>query len=709
MLKTEDKNWITDFKAKLILLYVLQVLCISLAIALISIPVAYYFKINPVLGFVIVFLVAVVIGFVVKNILKINNLTTATYLDEHFPQLEESTGLLLKPETELSLLEQLQVNKIVQFFPLKNGFKNPLKKLWVTLAILLFTCVILFIIDNSSYFNLKISGNAQSINNPPKVKETIPAEIKSINIKISPPAYTNQTIRNQSEFTIKAENGANVNWLITTNVAVKKLNIIFNNTAIVPLKAVNNEFTKWSFSKVVDQSGFYQLEFDGKKSDLYQIEVIPDLPIVIKIQEPKIHTTIDFGQIPQVNLVATLTDDYGIKDAYISATMASGKGEGVSFTEKKLSFNVSLAGKKSIKLNKLIDLRALGMKAGDELYFYITAIDNHGQMSRSDVYLVSIADTAELMSMAGMANGVDLVPEYFRSQRQIIIDTEKLIKEQSSISEQDFKNRSNNLGLDQKLLRLRYGKFLGEESETEIGGDHDHDDDQDSGKAAVEFGNVQALMDEYAHKHDIAEDATFFEPELKAQLKAVLNEMWSSELRLRTYKLQEALPFEYKALRLLKDLQQKSRAFVAKTTLKAVKLKLDKRLSGELDKIIETKSNSNFEDVDLVKENLKLLLGLLEQRKSGKVFKYGERELLKDGETQLISAAINQPTSYLAALKSLRKLSTAKKVVITDIEIVQKAFKDLIGTEDSQPQKQDSSPSIKLSNGYFNYLKNGKE
>ena len=147
-----------------------------------------------------------------------------------------------------------------------------------------------------------------------------------------------------------------------------------------------------------------------------------DLPVNIKVHEPKIHTTIDFGQIPKVNLECSLTDDYGIKDAYISATLASGKGEGVSFTEKKLLFNVSLAGRKSIKLDKLIDLMALGMKPGDELYFYITAIDNSGQMSRTDVYLVSIADTAELMSMAGMANGVDLVPEYFRSQRQIIID-----------------------------------------------------------------------------------------------------------------------------------------------------------------------------------------------------------------------------------------------------------------------------------------------
>ncbi len=62
--------------------------------------------------------------------------------------------------------------------------------------------------------------------------------------------------------------------------------------------------------------------------------------------------------------------------------------------------------------------------------------------------------------------------------------------------------------------------------------------------------------------------------------------MWNAELRLRTFKPSEALPYEYKALRLLKDLQQKSRAYVGKTSVKTTPLKPEKRLTGELDKII---------------------------------------------------------------------------------------------------------------------------
>ena len=65
--------------------------------------------------------------------------------------------------------------------------------------------------------------------------------------------------------------------------------------------------------------------------------------------------------------------------------------------------------------------------------------------------------------------GVDLMPEYFRSQRQIIIDSEKLLREKKGIAKETFNARSNSLAYDQKVLRLRYGEFLGEEFESGIG------------------------------------------------------------------------------------------------------------------------------------------------------------------------------------------------------------------------------------------------
>jgi len=695
MLKTEGKGWIEGMRIKLITLYFFETLFFSLAVAIVLWPISLHLNINTLVLSSIAFTITFIVILAIKRTWKITTLEVASYLNIKYPVLEESANLYLVPEEDLSLLEKLQIAKMDKVLPIAKNLNESIKGLWLSLFLILIALVV-------NVYLPKPVDNVQSsslANYSKKVEENILPEIKDFKLKIEPPGYTGKPTRSQRQFSMQIETGAQVTWSIQTNVPVKKLRLIFNDKEIVEVKSSGQ------FTKIIHQSGFYQVELEGKKSDLYPIEVIADLPVSIKITQPKPHTTIDIGQAPRVNLSAILTDDYGIKDAFISATLSSGKGEGVSFTEKKLTFAKDFSGTKTIKLDKLLDLNALGMKPGDELYFFINALDNNGQTSRSDVYLISIVDPAELMSMAGMTNGVDLVPEYFRSQRQIIIDTEKLLKEQPMLAVDEFKNRSNVLGMDQKLLRLRYGKFLGEESETGVGGEHDHEEGEEHKEAA--FGDVKALMDEYAHKHDIAEDATFFEPELKAQLKAVLNEMWSAELRLRTYQLQEALPFEYKALRLLKDLQQKSRAYVAKTTIKTAKLKMEKRLSGELDKITTPSQQLTFEPNNHSTEELKLLLAALEHRKTGKSFAYGDRELLREGERQLILAAANQPMSYLPALKSLRKLSTSSQIVPADMGIVQKALVRLIGTEISIPQAVNTSPEANLYRSYFNRLKDG--
>ena len=85
----------------------------------------------------------------------------------------------------------------------------------------------------------------------------------------------------------------------------------------------------------------------------------------------------------------------------------------------------------------------------------------------------------------------------------------------------------------------------------------------------------------------LAEDADFFDAATKKQLQAMLTEMWKATLQLKTYKPAAALPFAYNALRLLKDLQQKTRAYVAKTGLQTTPLNMDKRLTGDQDKIGE--------------------------------------------------------------------------------------------------------------------------
>ena len=71
----------------------------------------------------------------------------------------------------------------------------------------------------------------------------------------------------------------------------------------------------------------------------------------------------------------SLSDDYGIENTFINATTASGSGEAVKFKEQQISFSNFTAGSQKYQLQKQIDLAALGMQPGDELYFYVNAKD----------------------------------------------------------------------------------------------------------------------------------------------------------------------------------------------------------------------------------------------------------------------------------------------------------------------------------------------
>ncbi len=655
------------------------------------------------------FFVLGLILFLTNPYWKISISDVARYLNDFFPELEESTELALKPAGSLNLLERLQRQKVENILPQLPQPKAFYKRLKFASVILIAAFCLSFLLlklpfqfKQTNFYTIKEASNGTTKQAKPEV---ILPEIENFNLKIIPPAYTGKSTREQEKFALTVEDGAIVNWEISTNKAIKQVSLIFNDHEKLALKAANAEHILWKTSKAIHAPGFYQVNLDGKISEFYQIEVIKDLPPVISIQSPKPNTVIDFGEPQKTMLKITLSDNYGIREAYINATIASGTGEAVKFKEQKISFDATFNGHQTqYQLHKLLDLKALGMQPGDELYFYVKATDNHNQGTRSEVYIVSIADTAKLMQLDGMVNSLDVKPELFRSERQIIIETEQLLREKDTIKVEEFKKRSNNLGFDQKLLRLRYGKFLGEESES--GGDPEEGNALDNPK---DFSNAAKILDAYTDKHDNAEDASFLEPETKNQLKATLNEMWSAELRLRTYKPQEALPFAYKALRLLKDLQQKSRAYVAKTSAKTALLKpAEKRLTGDLTKIIDPINQQDFKKQPDPNFSLKQAATLLEQLKQGTGLGAASLQILRQTNLQLSSKAAANPSVYLPAVTAFRKVlaeaNQPTKINQQDIMTVEKAIQKMLPAVAKLPQPRQTNPDLGLANSYFQNL-----
>jgi hypothetical protein len=100
--------------------------------------------------------------------------------------------------------------------------------------------------------------------------------------------------------------------------------------------------------------------------------VTPDRePIIIVMSPEQFRLDLAPGQKPRVALQAVADDDYGLVKAEIIATMARGSGEAVKFREDTLAFEaITKRSPRRWELRKELDLAALGMTPGDELYFH---------------------------------------------------------------------------------------------------------------------------------------------------------------------------------------------------------------------------------------------------------------------------------------------------------------------------------------------------
>jgi hypothetical protein len=620
----------------------------------------------------------------------------ARYLDRLLPELEESCGLLLRDGSELGSLERLQAGRVEARLG-RAAVPDPVRwKVWFGVGWLLLAVLLSVGIGAVAGHG---AGKAPVVSDVGVRKMVMPAApgIRAIHIRITPPAYTGRPVRQQSDFSLEAEEGAVLSWELETTAPVDTLQFIFNDTVRISLRAADAGHTRWQLTMPAMRSGFYQVRTGVQLSGLYKLEVQRDEPPQVIILTPKPYTVVDYGESTKIPLMVRVKDDYGIADASVVATVSSGKGEAVKFKQQELRWNEGFGGYgTAYSLSKVLDLGALGLKPGDELYFYCRAKDNRGQESRTEMYIISLTDTAQLMSLEGMALSTDVKPEYFRSERQIIIESEQLLKEKDTLALTVFQQRSNDLGIDQKLLRLRYGKFLGEEAEE---GDPGGGDTTDFGT----FGDATKILDVYTDKHDNAEDATYFEPGVKQQLKATLNEMWKAELRLRTFQPREALPFAYKALRLLKDLQQQSRAYVAKTGVRVTPLNPARRLTGELKDIQAPVQKAAAAGELGETEVLRMVLGLLEGRRAGWVaMGDGDRALLQQALRRMGREAVARPGAYLNAFQAMREIAVGKDA---DILAVERAIRALLPDSELSPGVGRGMADDGLSRLYFLHLK----
>jgi hypothetical protein len=408
-------------------------------------------------------------------------------------------------------------------------------------------------------------------------------------VRIIPPFYTGLPAQSQASLDASVPEGATVHWRLRIEPVPQAVALRFHDGETLALSAIDRD---WQAERRIDRAVRYRLLVDGEVLDptaaAARIDVIADQPPRISVSAPAQTLTLLDAAAP-IRLQFEASDDHGLGAAELTLTLAQGDGEQVQVSERRLALSGS--GTNTLRrYDPPLDLAALGFARGDDLILRVSVSDNRSpvaQRSDSPAYILRWPNPVALE-----AEGFDglvqrTLPAYFRSQRQIIIDSEALLAARDAIEADRYLQRSDAIGVDQRLLRLRYGQFLGEEAESgavaALPEGHHLDDGHDHGAehAAASASDADAIIAEYGHLHDQAEAATLFDPATRELLRAALREMWQAELHLRQGAPELALPFEYRALDFIKRVQQANRVYLARVGLDLPPIDPGRRLSGD--------------------------------------------------------------------------------------------------------------------------------
>lgn len=598
------------------------------------------------------------------------------HLNRLHPNLEESSQLLLKDYHNLSMLEQLQFEKVcarigeilirqhkrnyVELTPI-FAQRQFIKLVIISISFLLLSIALsqsTLLTHNGAAIETSRSQNDGATNNGMITGSTI--SLTSQMVVIAPPAYslTNATNRFQQSdsLNIKALVGSKVTWSFEFSNTNKDYYLNFSNGEQHKLnKMLDGSF---QYQQTLTSSMVYHLSVAGNElplaevfSAVFSIKLQADEAPKIRFISPKITVT-EYTEKATPVLVSQvqISDDFAITEVEILASIAKGSGEGVKFRDQNFEFDriETLEGK--AHYYKTWALAELGMEPGDELYFSVIAKDNRApqqQTTRSSTKIVRWLEEGQLgINADGIL--IDFMPEYFKSQRQIIIETIELIEDQAELSQDKFSESSEILGVAQSALKEKYGQYLGDESEGQqsVGitfdeghsadehgsGEHSADEhgsgehsgeahqkpiiqvhDDHGGSNAVitaaehrtnnriasdhshegannsntgDLSGKMAIINRYGHNHEDSDIGVMSSQDPKALMKKSLENMWQAELHLMLSQPELALPFEQQALKLLKLAKKAERIYVKRLGFEPPPVTEKRRYQGEENDIL---------------------------------------------------------------------------------------------------------------------------
>lgn len=643
------------------------------------------------------------------NSKKYRAITASNLLEDinrQFSRYQESAQLLAlinpsknhkfgEQNTPSSYIQSLQKKKIEKLFIMDfhqgQLFTIGAKTSYTTPIILFFISLFIFVAGDklTEFIELHTAQLIEKslpdkIDKPAQVEKGVPF-LTETDITVTPPEYTKIAPTRSSSLDLEVPEGSQILWSL--EFSDPDINYYYQRSGLTKV-ALSKALKRRQITDQINQTSLYRLSYQRPKHQaelegVYSIAVIRDQAPKVKIIYPAENLLeITKQGNPEFILETTVSDDYGIADVSILASVAKGSGEAVKFRDKHFKFESSERTKNNSLTNsysyrKTWSLIKLGMEPGDEVYFNILATDNKlpkPQTTKSSSVIVRWLEEQDI-EIAAEGIKIGFVPEYFRSQRQIIIETEQLIADRKDLERNLFEQVSTDLGHSQSDLKQKYGQYLGDEfgegpgehfgladgyhgGETHDAGEatngnltdqlesdhtsepaaHQHEGEQHgneelTGAEQTDLSGASQLIQQFAHNHGGTEIGPLSNRDPKSWMKMAVNEMWQAELHLMLSEPKLALPFEYKAYSYLKKAQQAERIYAKRLGFEPPPVTEDRRLSGELQAIL--KNDLSFVDQldpDTDKKLFEMAYRILKNKSAALT-----RELLSEKQSVLFS------------------------------------------------------------------------
>jgi len=630
---------------------------------------------------------------------KWRNLSTDNFLqhlNRRFSDFEESAQLLAKQPSSLGPLQLLQRERAVAVYQ-KNlaqveRWQRPLHYRGAVAIVI--CCGLLFTLTDQL---TSLAGRIlpETLVTPAGIPgSSASPDLRNIAIRIQPPAYTGLATIETDQLDLELPQGSQVDWSLSFAANDGEFGLKISPDLRIAL--IPGSDNRLQGSAVIDKTGLYRIVrnppgTDETVGDIHSLTVILDRAPDIRVLEPRV-SSLEIPQQGPANFDSEVLvkDDYGVHEVEILASVAKGSGEGVKFRDEKIEFDQVVETGKGLLYKKHWDLESLGMEPGDEVYFTVTATDNRqpeANTGRSETLIVRWLDD-DPVGLAAEGLAIDFIPEFFKSQRQIIIDTERLIEDKPHLAEQAFKDSAYETGQAQADLKQKYGQYLGDEfgegqfdgqheTSDDSGDSHEHGEDDHGGEinnsnSGQNLNNMADIVRLFGHDHGDPEIGPITKRNPVALMKRAVNEMWQAEKHLMQAQPELALPFEYEAYKYLKLARQADRIYVKRLGFEPPPVSEERRLTGELDEIRSYRLSTPQPVTDPGSEQwnqslLKSTYQLLTSHSAQYAFDESDRQLLSRLSIEFTNWS-QQRAALIRHAATLEKLSLAGQLNLDNCE-----------------------------------------